>query len=93
MIHNLALALASVAAALTFAFALAVAGLAPAPAQLAAQPIQTMSPPNADPASSGPNVQVDTIYVEAPPAPQIVTVNPIVRMGGEDAEHESGGDD
>jgi hypothetical protein len=93
MIHRLALAVASAAAALTFAFALALAALAPAPGQLVARSIGTTVPVASDSATSDPSVQVDTIYIEAPPPPQIVTVHRTVRIVGEQGEHESGGDD
>ncbi len=93
MIHRHALALASVAATLTLALALGLAGLTPAPVRLAAPSTGTMPPVGTDPAPSDPNVQVDTIYLEAPPTPQVVTVHRIIKTGGEDGEHESGGDD
>ena len=92
MIHRLALALASVAAVLTLALALGLAGLTPAPVQLTARSTETTAAAGEDPATNDPNVQVDTIYVEAPPAPQVVTVHRISKTGVDD-EHESGGDD
>ena len=52
-----------------------------------------MPPVGTDPAPGDPNVQVDTIYLEAPPTPQVVTVHRIIKTGGEDGQDESGGDD
>ena len=92
MPHRIPLAVASLASALTFAVALAVAGLTPrAPlTAIATAATATDQVAVADP----PTVQIDTIYVAAPPAQQTITVHKVIKRSGEDgSEHESGGDD
>lgn len=97
MSHRIALAAASVAATATLVVALAAAGFAPGSPRTAATPATTITTadPTADPTTTDPAVQVDTVYVAAPPAQQTITVHRVVRTsGGEnDGEHESGGDD
>ena len=92
MIDRLALALASVAAVLTLALALGLAGLTPAPVPAHRRVHGDHGGGRRGPAATNdPNVQVDTIYVEAPPAPLVVTSTDC--KTGVDDEHESGGDD
>ena len=96
MSHKFALAAASLAATVTLTVALAAAGFAPGtprPADAATATV-TAADPTADP-TTDPGVQVDTVYVAAPPAQQTVTVHRVVKSaGGEnDGEHGSGGDD
>ncbi len=89
MSHKIAVTVASVAATLTLTFALAAAGFAPgAPAPATAAVSTTVDP------TAQPTVQVDTVYVAAPPKQQTITVHKVVKSSGEsENEHESGGDD
>ena len=94
MINRLALLIASLAAALTLAVALAAAGVAPG---AAADPPVTVPTPGA-PTDGGlvdRRVQVDTVYLAAPPAQQTITVQKEVPSSGEgDGEGEAAeGDD
>ncbi len=99
MLQKLALTAASAVAALTLALALAAAGFAPgSPAVTTGS---SASPIAADPAAADaaapdamPTVQVDTIYVKPAPKQKTITVHKVVKTsGGDDGEHESGGDD
>jgi hypothetical protein len=89
MSNKIALAAASVAATATLTFALAAAGFAPgAPA-----PVGAVAPATADPTAE-PTVQVDTVYVAAPPKQQTITVHKVVKSSGEsENEHEAGEND
>jgi len=86
MVHKLALFAASLVAALTLAVALAVAGFAPAgPGSAPTAPTAAQA---ADDATSPP-VQVDKVYVAAPPPQQTVTIHKVVGSSGEN-EAEAG---
>ncbi len=89
MFHRVALFVASLTAALVLAFGLAMAGIVPVPAPSGAEPVAaTIDPPQQ------PTVQVDTVYLTPPVAPQDVTVTRTVNGGGEhENEHEGGRDD
>jgi hypothetical protein len=85
MRHRLGLIAGSIAATATLTVALAAAGFGPAaPTALVSDVVA--------PAAS-PQVQVDTIYVAAPQAPQTITVHRVVQSSGEGDEHEGGSDD
>ncbi len=91
MSHKFALAAASLAATVTLTIALAAAGFAPgAPGPAEAATVTVSADPTTDP-----GVQVDTVYVAAPPAQQTVTLHRVVKTAGseDDGEHESGGND
>jgi hypothetical protein len=92
MINRLALFIASVAAALTLAVAMAAAGFAPG---TAADPPATANPPAAP--SPGDltdrRVQVDTVYLAAPPAQQTITVRKVSPASGEAESEGAEGDD
>lgn len=91
MSHTIPLAVASLAAAITFAVAVVVGGLTPAvpvaatSSATAADTVVTPDPPT---------VQIDTVYVAAPPRQETITVHKVIKTSGEhESEHESGGDD
>ncbi len=89
MSNKIALTVASVAATATLTIALAAAGFAPA----SPAPVGAAVPATADPTAE-PTVQVDTVYVAAPPKQQTITVHKVVKSSGEsENEHESGGND
>jgi hypothetical protein len=101
MIHRFALFAASLAAALVIAGGLALAGLGP---QQPATGVALVADAVADPASAAapaapePIVQVDTVYLTPPVAPQEITVTKVKvvsRHHGESDDHEGGegGDD
>jgi len=84
MRHRIAILVGSAAATATLTVALAVAGFGPAaPTALVNDAVA------AQPTS---RVQVDTVYVAAPAAPQTITVHRVVRSSGEH-ESEGGSDD
>lgn len=91
MINRIALFAASLAASFALAFALAAAGFAPgssAPSAAAA----TSTPTVAEVAPT-PQVQVDTVYVAAPPKPKTIKIHKVIQTsGGESGEQESGDD-
>jgi len=90
MISRIALFIASLAAALTLAVALAAAGFAPG----SSQPVPASSTtvpvdPTAADDVTPPPVQVDTIYVAAPPRQQTITVHRVAASNGGEG-NESG---
>ena len=90
MPHTIPLAVASLAAALTFAVALVVGGLAPAAPVAADIERDDRRRPSRD--ADPPTVQIDTVYVAAPPAQETITVHKVIKTSGEDgSEHESEG--
>lgn len=86
MLHRLALFAASLSAALVIAGGLALAGFAPVWPPAAPQAADV-----AGGQASAP-VQVDTVYLAPPAAPEEVTVTKVQSTGGDDeherAEHE-----
>ena len=89
MINRLALFIASLAAALTLAVAMAAAGFGSGPAvDPSATAPSTGVPIDAGLADS--RVQVDTVYLAAPPAQQTITVQQKAPSSGE-SEHEGEG--
>lgn len=94
MISRIALFTASLAAALTLAVALAAAGFAPGSSQPV--PASTSTVP-VDPAAADdvtpPPVQVDTVYLAAPPEQQTITVQQVETSSDEeDGESEEDGE-
>jgi hypothetical protein len=90
MVHRVALFVASLVAALTLAAGLFLAGFAPPgdPPAGPADPVAATAP------APSPRVQVDTVYVAPPVAPQDVTITKVARASrGGDDEGERGGDD
>jgi hypothetical protein len=79
MIHRVAFFVASLTAALALAFGLAFMGVGPSttPGGAVQQVAATVDPP------PQPTVQVDTVYLTPPVAPQDVTVTKTVTGGGE----------
>ena len=56
--------------------------------------VERDGPGRPDAAPEAPTVQVDTVYVAAPPPQETITVHKVIRSSGEDgSEHESEGDD
>jgi hypothetical protein len=90
MIHRAALFTAALAAALMLAVGLVAAGFAPgAGAAPAAVPVAATAE-----APAAPTVQVDTVYVAPPAAPQDITINRTVAATSHgDDDGEGGGDD
>jgi protein-disulfide isomerase len=91
MITKIGLFIASLAAALTLAFALSAAGFAPGSKQAspASATVATTTAVGVVPADAlaSPQVQVDTVYVAPPAAPQTITVHRVVpSSGGEGPE-------
>jgi len=87
--HRVALFFASLAAALVLAFGLAATGIVPGGPSSVADPVVATAPPQPEP-----TVQVDTVYLTPPVAPQEVTVTQTAQSNGErDDEHEGRGDD
>ncbi len=89
MLHKTALFIASLAASLTLAIALAAAGFAPGPTTA---PAAATAPTVAADATATPQVQVDKVYVAAPPPQQTVTVHKVVKGAGGESEGAEGGD-
>jgi hypothetical protein len=87
MIHRTALFAATLAATVALAFGLALAGFNPGAGQPAADPVVA----SVDPAPQ-PTVQVDTVYLTPPVAPQNVTVTR-TQQGGEGENEHEGRDD
>lgn len=82
MINRLALFIASVAAALTLTVALAAAGFGSGSAAI---PV-AMAPSTGAPIDAGladSRVQVDTVYLAAPLAPETITVRKVSPASGE----------
>ena len=92
MIKKLALFAGSLAASLLLAGALALAGFAPGAASHAAVSAVADSSIAGPDASSQPVVQVDTVYVAAPPAQKTITVHKVVVGPGAGSENDGGGD-
>ena len=92
MPRTIPLTVASLAAALTFAIAVAVAGFAPASPGVATSSTTATADTVVTP--DAPTVQIDTVYVAAPPQQETITVHKVIKTSGEDgSEHESQGDD
>ena len=88
MIQRVALFVASIAAVAVLVVGLTAAGVTPAPASPAGLASAGSS---AEPAAT-PQVQVDTIYVAPPQAPQTVVVHKSVpATGGYETESEGSG--
>jgi hypothetical protein len=85
MRHRIALVVGSVAATATLTVALAVAGFGPAAPTALVNDTVAVQPT--------PRIQVDTVYVAAPPAPQTITVHRVVKSQGESESEEGGSDD
>lgn len=83
MLQPLALLLGGLASALVLASALILGG----PPSPAAAPV---SAPGNQPGAtaSGPQVQVDTVYLAPPAAPRTIIVHHSVPAGGGEGEHE-----
>jgi hypothetical protein len=90
MIQRIALFTASLAAALTIGLGLAVTGFSPATSSVSVDPASDGTTATSSPAT--PSVQVDTVYVAAPPKPKEVTVRKTVAAPHGDDEGE-GADD
>ena len=92
MINRLALFIASLAAALTLAVALTAAGFAPGSgATPATADAATTASRNLD--LRDPQVQVDTVYLAAPPPRQTITVHRAAPPSGETESEGSEGND
>jgi hypothetical protein len=88
MINRIALFIASLTAAAVLAFGLAATGLVPLGPSSTAGPVAVTDPP------PQPTVQVDTVYLTPPVAPQDITVTRTVTSHGErDEGHEGGEND
>lgn len=85
MRHRLALIVGSLAATATLTVALAASGFGPA-----APP--TLVSAVSDPQPT-PQVQVDTIYVAPPQAPETITIRRTIPSSGEPEGNEGGSDD
>jgi hypothetical protein len=83
MIHRTALFAATLAATVALVFGLALAGFNPGVSQPTADPVVA----SVDPAPQ-PTVQVDTVYLTPPVAPQDITVTRTQAAGGGENEHE-----
>ena len=92
MLKKLTLFAGSLAASLVLAGALALAGFAPGGASHAAGPAVADGSAASPDASPQPGVQVDTVYVAAPPAQKTVTVHKVVVGPGSGSENDGGGD-
>ena len=92
MLKKVTLFAGSLAASLVLAGALALAGFAPGGASHAAGQTLADGSANGPNASPQPVVQVDTVYVAAPPAQQTVTVHKVVGGPGPESENAGGGD-
>jgi hypothetical protein len=89
MIHRFLLFLASLAAALVLAFGVAATGMLPIGSPSAAGPVAATFTPQPEP-----SVQVDTVYLTPPVAPQEVTITQTVQGHGDNEnENEGRGDD
>jgi hypothetical protein len=89
MIHRFLLFLASLAAALVLALGIAATGMLPIGSSSVAGPVAATNAPQPEP-----SVQVDTVYLTPPVAPQEVTITQTVQGHGDNEnEHEGRGDD
>jgi len=89
MVQRFALFVASLVAVAVLVVGLTAAGVTAAPASPAAVASAAATP---DPAAT-PQVQVDTVYVDPPQAPQTVVVHKsIPAAGGQEIESEGSGD-
>jgi hypothetical protein len=86
MVAKIGLVIASLSAALALAFALSAAGFAPGSTQASPASTAVATTGATDVATTGssatPQVQVDTVYVAAPVAPNTVTVHRVVASAG-----------
>ena len=88
MLQPLALLLGGLASALVLASAFILGG-PPSPAVAPASvPVN-----QAEASASGPQVQVDTVYLAPPAAPRTITVHHSVAAGGHEHDDEGGDDD
>jgi hypothetical protein len=86
MIHRASLFAAALAASAALAFGLALVGFNPGASQPG--PLAATADPQPQP-----TVQVDTVYLTPPVAPQDVTVTRVQPRGEAEGERERGGDD